>query len=1099
MASTQNPQVSIRAEFYRQQARQLLSLGSIEEVERFLSTADQLDWPLLLQTLKVYRDDAAATGRTASAQLADFVLEVVQAFHHERNRALESTSVIETAEGLLQAAVAAPSGLQAARLLQRHSDLLSAQILEGYQLLVLDQLRNSHGNPPPNAVRLLLCLVLIAKLLGEPRNYAKWNMIWASFARDHGRPRAALRRFARAASTAEVCGDAFLRIGVLVGRAAIYDSLGDTRRAADDYSDALALAKSAPGQESVISATSMKLAACLRGLSRYADALQLIDSGLAANDSLSYAPEIQGNYELRSRLYRGLLLEDLGRFDEGRAEYQKAAKLALDSGDRGREFTALTNLAASYAKIGEYRKSVQNFQQLLRTTERWGALPMVASTHNNLGNMLLNIDRASEALSHFFAALSTKMSTESKAGEVISYIGIIHAYGKLGQFEEAKAFETLCAIPVLESGDVASIMIYASHMMGEGADPADAEFALSLVQSVRERALERGDVVEYLRMSLTVGRWNSWHGTHEEALEGFRQAIKVGLAEDPHAHEILDLQIALGEELSKVPETCQEAYDVLAPLVARIDAQISEAVLDQRLGNVIGRWIRLFGALIRLLTRPDCALRLEDNSRSPSDLAFNLHESAKARSFAGSLATMDLPVPDTVPIQLRSEEIALLKRKREYQAESSWERAENESLRLNRLREIAADLNTCWQKMEPHAPAYVKLRRAESARIEDARAILRDNTAGSPTALVSAFVDEKGLIWFVQRSDSQEVQVFHAPLGSSALLAAAKGLRRIFNGAPSEFPPYPPIRRTEPGNRGLDFFEKLSGDILSFLPGIKGVEHICIAPHGALHLLPLHALRTEEGHYLAEEFAVTYAPSLSSLRYCIARRTRSDAHVSGGSVYCAGVASREDVRPDLFEHDDTIFAESGFADIVVESGLNATPDAVLRGISRPAVVHLTCHGFFDETNPLKSGLLLSNGSERSPRNALQIPLFKRSSFILTAGDFLRTTMNAELVTLRACSTGLQAARNAGDEFDGFSRNLIQAGNAATLVSLWNVDQESSHRFLKRFYQNWSNPVRPIEKWRALWMTQKEFLCDTAEPFLRHPYHWAPLVLIGDWR
>jgi CHAT domain len=260
---------------------------------------------------------------------------------------------------------------------------------------------------------------------------------------------------------------------------------------------------------------------------------------------------------------------------------------------------------------------------------------------------------------------------------------------------------------------------------------------------------------------------------------------------------------------------------------------------------------------------------------------------------------MDLPVPDTVPIQLRSEESALLKRKREYQAESSWERAENESLRLNRLREIAANLNACWQKMEPHAPAYVKLRRAESARLEDVRAILRDNTAGSPTALVSAFVDEKGLIWFVQRSDSQEVQVFHAPLGSSALLAAAKGLRRTFNGAPSEFPPYPPIRRTEPGNRTLEFFEKLSGDILSFLPGIKGVEHICIAPHGPLHLLPLHALRTEEGHYLAEEFAVTYAPSLSSLRYCIARRTPSHAHVSGGSVYCAGVASREDARKAL--------------------------------------------------------------------------------------------------------------------------------------------------------------------------------------------------------
>jgi len=116
---------------------------------------------------------------------------------------------------------------------------------------------------------------------------------------------------------------------------------------------------------------------------------------------------VQLNQELRCRMYRGLLLEDLGRFDEGRAEYQKAAKLAAESGDRGREFTALTNLAASYAKVGESRKALQSFQELLKRTTEWGNLAMVGSTHNNLGNQLLRLGRAAEALPHFFAALST--------------------------------------------------------------------------------------------------------------------------------------------------------------------------------------------------------------------------------------------------------------------------------------------------------------------------------------------------------------------------------------------------------------------------------------------------------------------------------------------------------------------------------------------------------------------------------------------------------------------------------------------------------------------------------------------------------------------
>jgi CHAT domain-containing protein len=232
----------------------------------------------------------------------------------------------------------------------------------------------------------------------------------------------------------------------------------------------------------------------------------------------------------------------------------------------------------------------------------------------------------------------------------------------------------------------------------------------------------------------------------------------------------------------------------------------------------------------------------------------------------------------------------------------------------------------------------------------------------------------------------------------------------------------------------------------------------------------------------------------------MARRPgQAQAPVARRSVFCAGVASREDTRAELFEQDRAIFDGCAFEQVAVESGISAAKETVRRCLSGPAVVHLTCHGFFDETRPLNSGLLLSNGRDRPPRNSRQIPFLERSNFILSAGDLLRTPMSAELVSLRACSTGLQTERNAGDEFEGFSRTLLQAGNAAALVSLWNVDQESSQRFFRRFYQMWADPARPMQKWRALWMTQKEFLRETAEPFLQHPYHWAPLVLIGDWR
>ena len=90
-------------------------------------------------------------------------------------------------------------------------------------------------------------------------------------------------------------------------------------------------------------------------------------------------------------------------------------------------------------------------------------------------------------------------------------------------------------------------------------------------------------------------------------------------------------------------------------------------------------------------------------------------------------------------------------------------------------------------------------------------------------------------------------------------------------------------------------------------------------------------------------------------------------------------------------------------------------------------------------------------------------------------------------------------RNAGDELDGLSRAFLYAGNSAVMAGLWNVDQLTSRDLLRAFYRHWSDPVRKPEKWQALQWAQQEFLRSAEEPYLRHPYHWAPFVLHGDWR
>jgi CHAT domain-containing protein len=100
------------------------------------------------------------------------------------------------------------------------------------------------------------------------------------------------------------------------------------------------------------------------------------------------------------------------------------------------------------------------------------------------------------------------------------------------------------------------------------------------------------------------------------------------------------------------------------------------------------------------------------------------------------------------------------------------------------------------------------------------------------------------------------------------------------------------------------------------------------------------------------------------------------------------------------------------------------------------------------------------------------------------------------VTLRACSTGVQGQVNQGDEFGGLMRSLLYAGAGAVVATLWNVDQRSSRDFLEAMYCDIAGG-KPA--WQAIWSAQRALLGAADQPYLAHPYHWAPLVLVGDWR
>jgi CHAT domain-containing protein len=99
-------------------------------------------------------------------------------------------------------------------------------------------------------------------------------------------------------------------------------------------------------------------------------------------------------------------------------------------------------------------------------------------------------------------------------------------------------------------------------------------------------------------------------------------------------------------------------------------------------------------------------------------------------------------------------------------------------------------------------------------------------------------------------------------------------------------------------------------------------------------------------------------------------------------------------------------------------------------------------------------------------------------------------LQASLVTLSACDSGLGTI-GGGDEILGLSRACLYAGASSLALSLWRVEDRAGSRLMQEFYRNLLNGQ---SKAAALRQSQLALL---HHPDYRHPFYWAPFILIGD--
>ena len=262
--------------------------------------------------------------------------------------------------------------------------------------------------------------------------------------------------------------------------------------------------------------------------------------------------------------------------------------------------------------------------------------------------------------------------------------------------------------------------------------------------------------------------------------------------------------------------------------------------------------------------------------------------------------------------------------------------------------------------------------------------------------------------------------------------------------------------------------QALYDKLLRPLEAELGNRDLLIVPHGFLHYVPFAALHDGKD-YLVSSRALRYLPSASVLKYLKPLRTKSP-----DAILVLGNPDLGDPKLDLPNAEAEarmIAAMLPGNELLVRD--KASKVAFKQFASNFHYLHIASHGQFNADNAMNSRLLLAKSGKEDGS--------------LTVNELYGVRLDADLVTMSACETGLGKVLN-GDDLVGLTRGFLYAGSSNVVASLWQVDDLATSELMKRFYTNMKNGVPKRDALRQAQLeTRKEF---------PHPFFWAAFFITG---
>jgi len=284
---------------------------------------------------------------------------------------------------------------------------------------------------------------------------------------------------------------------------------------------------------------------------------------------------------------------------------------------------------------------------------------------------------------------------------------------------------------------------------------------------------------------------------------------------------------------------------------------------------------------------------------------------------------------------------------------------------------------------------------------------------------------------------------------------------------------------------------KLFDELLGPLPEFQLKSTVVVVPDGNLHLLPFDAL-VDHGQYLITSHTISTSPS-ATVFDILRHRTETTVKLPLPYVGVAAWTNQTVARTPIFaaisspEHRQLEPLPDSKKEVEEIADDLPKPSTLLLGseatethfkslpLNDYDVLHLALHGYIDEDYPDRSALVFAPQAQPTDDGLLQVR------------EIRGLHLNASLVTLSACDTGVGPVSEAG--VANLVNAFIEAGAESVVSTLWELEDHSTAHLMNDFYQHLA---RREPKASALRQAQLDLM---QEGF--SPYYWASFELVGD--